>query len=87
MMRLVWLAAISVLAIVMAVFTPYVLHTESTWQAAAWLIMLAAMVTGIALLIRGELLLHRLGRQPGATLPKPDPRGQKPRTATGKPRG
>ncbi|MGW4596993.1 hypothetical protein ACWEOA_17045 [Streptomyces sp. NPDC004457] len=34
-MRLVWLAAISVLAVVMAVLTPYVFRTESTWQAAA----------------------------------------------------
>jgi hypothetical protein len=36
-MRLIWLAAISVLAAVMGVLTPYVLRTESTWQAAAWL--------------------------------------------------
>ncbi|MFJ8755258.1 hypothetical protein ACIREO_39025 [Streptomyces sp. NPDC102441] len=61
-MRLVWLAAITVLAVVMAVFTPYVLRTESTWQAAAWLVMLAATVTGIAVLIRAELLLRRLER-------------------------
>lgn len=37
-MRLDWLAAISVLAVVMAVFTPHVLRTESTWQAAAYLV-------------------------------------------------
>ena len=61
-MRLVWLAAISVLAVVMAVFTPHVLRTEST-QAAAWLVMLAATVTGIAALIRAELLFRRLERQ------------------------
>jgi NADH:ubiquinone oxidoreductase subunit 6 (subunit J) len=61
-MRLVRLAAISVLAVVMAVFTPYVLRTESTWQAAAWLVMLAATVTGVTLLIRAELLLRRLER-------------------------
>lgn len=61
-MRLVWLAAISVLAVVMAVFTPYVLRTESTWQAAAWLVMLAATITGIAVLIRAELLFRRLER-------------------------
>ncbi|MYS32584.1 hypothetical protein K388_07279 [Streptomyces sp. KhCrAH-43] len=61
-MRLVWLAAITVLAVVMAVFTPYVLRTESTWQAAAWLFMLAATVTGIAVFIRAELLLRRLER-------------------------
>jgi NADH:ubiquinone oxidoreductase subunit 6 (subunit J) len=61
-MRLVWLAAISVLAVVMVVFTPYVLRTESTWQAAAWLVMLAGTGTGIAALIRAELLFRRLGR-------------------------
>ncbi|MGK3110646.1 hypothetical protein [Streptomyces sp. WAC05858] len=63
-MRLVWLAAISALAVVMVVFTPYVFRTESTWQAAAWLVMLAATVTGIAALIRAELLIRRLERQP-----------------------
>ncbi|AEY85317.1 hypothetical protein SHJG_0035 [Streptomyces hygroscopicus subsp. jinggangensis 5008] len=61
-MRLVWLAAISVLAVVMVVFTPYVLRTESTWQAAAWLVMLAATVTGIAVLIRAEMLFRCLER-------------------------
>ncbi|MEV8606026.1 hypothetical protein AB0465_39875 [Streptomyces griseoviridis] len=65
-MRLVWLAAITVLAVVMAVFTPYVLRTESTWQAAAWLVMLAATVTGIAVLIRAELLFRRLDRGSGS---------------------
>ncbi|MEV5080691.1 hypothetical protein AB0K74_18240 [Streptomyces sp. NPDC056159] len=68
-MRLVWLAAISALAVVMAVFTPYVLRTESTWQAAAWLAMLAATVTGIAVLIRAELLFRRLERQPDSDVP------------------
>lgn len=63
-MRLVWLAAISVLAVVMAVETPYLLRTESTWPGAAWLVVLAATLTGIAALIRAELLLRRLGRQP-----------------------
>lgn len=61
-MRLVWLAAITVLAVVMAVLTPYVLRTESTWEAAAWLVMLAATITGVAVLIRAELLLRRLER-------------------------
>ncbi|MFF7189677.1 IS701 family transposase [Streptomyces sp. NPDC008222] len=69
LMRLVWLAAISVLAVVMAVFTPYVLRTESMWQAAAWLVMLAATVTGIAALIRAELLLRRLERQRDPDVP------------------
>lgn len=61
-MRLVWLAAISVLAVVMVVVTPYVFRTESTGQAAAWLIMLSATVVGIAVLIRAELLFRRLER-------------------------
>ncbi|MFF9593843.1 hypothetical protein ACF1FX_32445 [Streptomyces sp. NPDC014646] len=61
-MRLVWLTAISVLAVVMAVFTPYVLRTESTWQAAAWLLMLTATAVGVAVLIRAELLVRRLER-------------------------
>lgn len=30
-MRLVWLAAISALAVTMAVFTPHVLRAESMW--------------------------------------------------------
>jgi len=69
-MRLVWLAAISVLAVVMAVFTPHVLRTESTWQAAAWLVMLAATVTAIAALIRAELLLRRLERDIHSDVPE-----------------
>ncbi|MGI5262442.1 hypothetical protein [Streptomyces angustmyceticus] len=68
-MRLVWLAAIGVLAVVMVVFTPYVLRTESTWQATAWLVMLAATVIGIAALIRAELLLRRLERQSDRNVP------------------
>ncbi|MFJ4972766.1 hypothetical protein [Streptomyces sp. NPDC088755] len=59
-MRLVWLAAISVLTVVMAVFTPHVLRTESTGKAAAWLFMLACAVAAIAAFIRAELLLRRL---------------------------
>jgi uncharacterized membrane protein len=50
----------------MAVFTPYVLRTESTWKAAAWLLMLAATITAIAALIRAELLLRRLERTPNS---------------------
>ncbi|PLW71451.1 hypothetical protein C0036_17760 [Streptomyces sp. DJ] len=61
-MRLVWLTTISVLAIVMAMFTPHVLRTESTWQAAAWLLMLTATAVGVAVLIRAELLVRRLER-------------------------
>lgn len=62
-MRLVWLAALGVLAVVMAVFTPYVFRTESTWQAAAWLVMLVGTVALIAVLIRIERLIRRLDRQ------------------------
>lgn len=69
-MRLVWLAAISVLAVVMAVFTPYVLRTEPTWQAAAWLVMPAATVTGPAALTRAELLFRRLERDAHSDVPK-----------------
>ncbi|MFJ4806885.1 hypothetical protein [Streptomyces murinus] len=61
-MRSVWLPAISVLAFVMAALTPYVLRNESTWQAAAWLVMLTATVIGLTALIRAELLLRRLER-------------------------
>ncbi|MFF9221674.1 hypothetical protein [Streptomyces viridosporus] len=46
----------------MVVLTPYVLRTESTWPAAAWLVMLAATITGIAVLLRAELLVRRLER-------------------------
>ncbi|KOT48393.1 MULTISPECIES: hypothetical protein [Streptomyces] len=62
-MRLVWLAALGVLAAVMTVLTPYVLRTESTWQAVGWLVMLAGTVAAIAMLIRAERLLRRLERQ------------------------
>ncbi|MFE0358773.1 hypothetical protein ACFW2K_28535 [Streptomyces nigra] len=62
-MRLVWLAALSVLAVVIAVLTPYVFRTESTWQAIAWLIMLVGMVALIGVLIRAERLLRRLERR------------------------
>ncbi|MET8816430.1 hypothetical protein ABZW47_31070 [Streptomyces sp. NPDC004549] len=61
-MRLLWLAALSALAVLMAALTPYVLRTESLWQSVPWLIMLAATLTGIAALIRAEVLLRRLER-------------------------
>ncbi|MEW2623602.1 hypothetical protein [Streptomyces sp. NPDC048106] len=69
MMRLVRLAAISALTILMAVFTPHVLRTESTWQAAAWLVVLAAALSGIAAFIRAELLLRHLERQSDSDVP------------------
>ncbi|WP_431983143.1 hypothetical protein [Streptomyces qinglanensis] len=69
-MRLVWLAVLSVLAVVMAVFTPFVLRTESTWQAAAWLVMLAATVISLAVLVHAELLFRRLERNTRSDVPK-----------------
>ncbi|MFE9007430.1 hypothetical protein ACFYOY_35825 [Streptomyces sp. NPDC007875] len=62
-MRFVWLGALGVLAVVMAVFTPYVFRTESTWQAIAWSVMLTGTVAFIAVLIRSELLIRRMGRR------------------------
>ncbi|BCM72968.1 hypothetical protein L0F81_25615 [Streptomyces tricolor] len=62
-MSLVWLASLGVLAVVVAVLTPYVFRTESTWQAAAWLVMLVGTVAFIAVLVRAERLIGRLGRQ------------------------
>ncbi|MFD8822779.1 hypothetical protein ACFV1C_10535 [Streptomyces sp. NPDC059605] len=54
-MRLVRPAAISALAVVMAVFTPYVLRTESMWQ-------VAATGAGLAALIRAKPLFRGLER-------------------------
>ncbi|MFE7614995.1 hypothetical protein [Streptomyces sp. NPDC057496] len=39
-------------------------------QAAAWLVMLAAMVTGLAALIRAELLFRRLERDTRSDVPE-----------------
>ncbi|MFI2077572.1 hypothetical protein [Streptomyces triculaminicus] len=62
-MRLVWLAALGVLAVVMAVFTPYVYRTESTWQAIDWTVMLIGTVAFVAALIRAELLIRSQNRR------------------------
>ncbi|WP_432155057.1 hypothetical protein [Streptomyces tricolor] len=62
-MSLVWLASLGVLAVVVAVLTPYVFRTESTWQAVAWLVMLVGTVAFIAVLVRAERLIGRLCRQ------------------------
>ncbi|MET9694332.1 hypothetical protein ABZY81_38935 [Streptomyces sp. NPDC006514] len=62
-MRLVWLAALGVLAVVMAVFTPYVFRTESTWQSIAWSVMLLGTVGFIAALVRAELLIRSLNQR------------------------
>ncbi|MFF3489194.1 hypothetical protein ACFYXC_39040 [Streptomyces sp. NPDC002701] len=69
-MRLVWLTAISVLTVMMAVFTPRVLRTESAWEAAAWLFMLACAVAAVAAFIRAELLLRRLERDTHSDVPE-----------------
>ncbi|MFH8411008.1 hypothetical protein ACH4FX_40495 [Streptomyces sp. NPDC018019] len=69
--RLVWLAALGVLAVMMAVFIPYVLRTASTWQAVAWLVMLAGTVVFIAALIRAERLVRHLDRQPDSDVSSP----------------
>ncbi|CAM5267919.1 hypothetical protein GCM10010222_14110 [Streptomyces tanashiensis] len=61
-MRLVWLGALSALAVLMAVFTPYVFRTESRWQGIAWLVMLAGTVALTAVLLRAELLIRRQRR-------------------------
>ncbi|MEU3188672.1 hypothetical protein ABZ707_31415 [Streptomyces sp. NPDC006923] len=61
-MRLFWLAALGLLAVVMAMFTPYVFRNESTWQAVAWSIMLVGTVAFIAVLIRAERLIRSLDR-------------------------
>ncbi|UKY47827.1 hypothetical protein [Streptomyces inhibens] len=62
-MRFFWLAALGVLAVVMAVFTPYVLRHESVWQSIGWLVMLVGTIGVIAVLIRAELLLRSLDRR------------------------
>lgn len=61
-MRLVWLGALSALAVLMAVFTPYVFRTESRWHGIAWLVMLAGTVALTAVLLRAELLIRRQRR-------------------------
>ncbi|QXE39628.1 hypothetical protein KQY30_00210 [Streptomyces sp. GMY02] len=48
-------AVLGVFAVVMAVFTPYVFRTESTWMTVAWSVVLIGTVTFIAALIRTEL--------------------------------
>ncbi|WP_310729098.1 hypothetical protein [Streptomyces sp. N2A] len=57
-MRLFWLLALGVLAFARAVFTPYVFHNESTWQAIGWSVMLIGTVGFIAVLIRAKPLIR-----------------------------
>lgn len=61
-MRFVWLAALGGLAVVMVVFTPYMLRTVSAWEAVSWLFMLVAAFAGVAVFVRTELLLRRIKR-------------------------
>ncbi|RZE74497.1 hypothetical protein C0Q99_19180 [Streptomyces albidoflavus] len=44
------------------VFTPYMLRTVSTWEAISWLAMLVAAFAGVVVVVRTELLLHRMKR-------------------------
>ncbi|GLF99865.1 hypothetical protein [Streptomyces yaizuensis] len=64
-MRFVWLGALAALAVVMAVFTPYVFRTEPTAKAVAWSVMLIGTLAFIAVLIRPELLLRSWKRRAG----------------------
>ncbi|WP_242537380.1 hypothetical protein [Streptomyces albidoflavus] len=43
-------------------FTPYMLRTVSTWEAISWLAMLVAAFAGVVVVVRTELLLHRMKR-------------------------
>ncbi|MFD0196217.1 hypothetical protein ACWHAN_23995 [Streptomyces albidoflavus] len=61
-MRFVWLTVLGGLAVVMVVFTPYMLRTVSTWEAISWLAMLVAAFAGVVVVVRTELLLHRMKR-------------------------
>jgi hypothetical protein len=71
-MRWLWLAALTALAVVMAVLTPYVFHHESNAQAVGWCIMLACTVFGIGLLVRAELLIRAMDRRPNGDPAGPD---------------
>ncbi|MEU2959020.1 hypothetical protein [Streptomyces albidoflavus] len=61
-MRFVWLTVLGGLAVVMVVFTPYMLRTVSTWEAISWLAMLVAAFAGVVVVVRTELLLRRMKR-------------------------
>lgn len=70
-MRLFWLAALGVLAVIMAVFTPYVFRNESTWQAIGWSVMLIGTVGFIAVLIRAERLIRSLNQRTRSDVSEP----------------
>ncbi|MFB7274186.1 hypothetical protein [Streptomyces sp. NPDC056244] len=65
-MRFVRPGALGVLAVVMAVFTPYVLRTESVGRAVAWSIVLIGTVAFLTVLVRAELLIRSLDRRTGS---------------------
>lgn len=71
-MRWLWLAALTALAVVMAVLTPYVFRHESTSQAVGWCVMLACTVFGVGLLVRAEFLIRALNRRPPGDPAGPD---------------
>jgi uncharacterized membrane protein YoaK (UPF0700 family) len=71
-MRWVWLAALTALAIVMVVLTPYVFHHESTSQAVGWCVMLTLTIVGVGVLIRVELLLRAIDRRTTGESAGPD---------------
>jgi drug/metabolite transporter (DMT)-like permease len=73
-LRLVWLVALGVLAVVMAVLTPYVFHTQSTSQAIGWCLMLVCTVAAVAVLVRAEFLFRALDRIPARPGPERDDR-------------
>ncbi|WP_037905024.1 hypothetical protein [Actinacidiphila yeochonensis] len=70
-MRLVWLAALAVLAVVMAVLTPYVFRHESVSQTVGWCVMLACTVIGVGLLVRVELLIRALDHRSAGEADRP----------------
>jgi hypothetical protein len=71
-MRLVWLAALSVLAVAMAVFTPYAFRHESIAETVGWCVMLVSAFAAVGALIRAELLIRKLDRRTVSDVTEPD---------------
>ncbi|ANW22626.1 hypothetical protein [Streptomyces clavuligerus] len=65
-MRLVWLAVLGVITVVMAVLTPVVFRTESSWGIAAWSVLIVGTAVFTAALIRAEVLLRSAERRAGS---------------------
>jgi len=72
-LRLVWLAALGVLAVVMAVLTPYEFHHESIAETIGWCVMLVSAFAAVAALIRAELLIRKFDRYTGNDATETDP--------------